>query len=189
MAAKFWAFALLVPAFLLAAEAKAQTESAEVRALKEELSAIRARVDELQKAVAVLQAMQPTITEMMPNFAERFHVMHYAGDAGDWAVAGHELQEMQRLIRVAKLIDAKQGGLMEGFMPGSFRKLKEAIDHSRHEAFDQALGEAVNNCNACHAASGSPFIKVTLEVAESLSLRHPHSFGKTRVPMEHMHKH
>lgn len=53
----------------------------------------------------------------------------------------------------------------------------------------QALGEAVNNCNACHAASGSPFIKVTLEVAESLSLRHPHSFGKTRVPMEHMHKH
>ncbi len=137
----------------------------------------------------MLQATQPTITGIMPNFAERFHVMHYAGDAGDWTVAGHELQEMQRLIGVAKQIDPKAGALMEGFMTASFRKLKESIDHGKRESFDQALTETVKNCNACHAATGSPFIQVTLEVGESLSLRHPHSFGKSKAPMEHMHKH
>lgn len=173
---------------LFAVQAQAD-ESEELRALKQELSALKGQMAELEKTVARLQAMQPTITSLMPNFAERFHVMHYAGDAGDWAVAGHELQEMERLISVTKQIDAKQGALMEGFLTANFRKLREAIAHSKREAFDQALTEAVINCNACHAAAGSPFIRVTLEVAESLSLRHPHSFGKSRAPMEHMHKH
>lgn len=181
---------VLAVSLLAVCAPQAQADEAEdVRALKKELSALKGQMAELQKVVAVLQATQPTITTIMPNFAERFHVMHYAGDAGDWAVAGHELQELQRLIGVAKQIHPNHGAMMEGFMTASLRKLKEAIDHNKREAFDQALGEAVNNCNACHAAAGSPFIKVTLEVTESLSLRHPHSFGKTRVPMEHMHKH
>ena len=41
---------------------------------------------------------------LMPNFAERLHVMHYAGEAEDWAVASHELLGLRHLVGI--IIDA-----------------------------------------------------------------------------------
>lgn len=63
--------------------------SPEIQALRKEVNALKAEVEKLRKSVASLQAMKPTFTSFMPDFAERFHVMHRAGDAGDWAVKGH----------------------------------------------------------------------------------------------------
>ncbi len=143
----------------------------------------------LRKRVAELEALKPTLTTIMPDFAERFHVMHYAGDAGDWAVAQHELAEMQRMVRVAGVIDAEKGRLMKGFLTKSLNELAAAIEHSNRESFDKALAQTVANCNACHAAAGSAFIRVTLDVAESLTLRHPHAFVRERAGGQHMHKH
>ena len=81
----------------------------------------------LRQRMAALEALKPMFTNFMPNFAERFHVAHRAGDSGDWAVAAHEVDEMQRLTGVSKYIDPKLGTLMQGFMDGNLRKLKEAI--------------------------------------------------------------
>jgi cytochrome c553 len=136
-----------------------------------------------------LQATQPSITMLMPDFAERFHVMHYAGDAGDWAVAAHELLEMQRLVSVIERIDPEKGPLIKGFMTQSFAKLNAAIEHGNRQAFDKALSETVTNCNACHKAVGSAFIKVTLDVNEHLSMRHPHRLTKSKKPGAHTHTH
>lgn len=149
----------------------------------------RDELEALRKRVAELEALKPTLTTIMPDFAERFHVMHYAGDAGDWAVAQHELAEMQRMVRVAGVIDAEKGALMKGFLTKNFNELAAAIEHGNRESFDKALAQTVANCNACHAAAGSAFIRVSLDVAESLTLRHPHAFVRERVRGEHMHKH
>lgn len=142
----------------------------------------------LRQRVAALEAIRPTFTNFMPNFSERFHVMHRAGDVGDWAVAAHEVSEMQRLTRTSKYIDPKLGGLMQGFMDGNLRKLKEAIDHGSAKSFQIALKDTVVSCNGCHAATGST-IAVSLDVDDSLSMRHPHALKKSVVPKEHAHKH
>lgn len=147
--------------------------------LKKEIKALRERV-------AVLEALKPTITNFMPNFSERFHVMHRAGDAGDWAVAAHEVDEMRRLTGVTKYIDPKLGELMPAFMDGNLRKLKEAVEHGNSKSFQGALKDTVASCNGCHTATGST-IAVTLNVAESLSMRHPHALRKSAVPKQHMH--
>ncbi len=153
------------------------------------LEDVKAEVEALRKAVAVLQAAQPTVTTLMPDFAERFHVMHRAGDVGDWAVASHELLEMQRIAKVIGEIDPQKGALMKGFMTQNFAKLNAAMEHSNRQAFDKALTETVTNCNACHAAVGSAFIKITLNVDQSLSMRHPHQLTRSQKPGEHMHTH
>ncbi len=153
------------------------------------LEDLRAEVIALRKAVEILQATQPSITSLMPEFAERFHIMHYAGDAGDWAVAAHELLEIQRLVGVVERVDAEKGPLMKGFMTQSFNKLNAAIEHGDSESFQKALGETVTNCNACHKAVGSDFIKVTLDVDESLSMRHPHQLKRSKMMGPHKHKH
>ena len=162
--------------------------SQQIQVLKKEISLLKAEVRALRKAVASLQALTPTLTTLMPDFAERFHVMHRAGDAGDWAIAAHEVLEMQRLVGVAQQIDTKKGALMEGFMSGDLHRLNDAIEHSDLKSFYVAMNDTVKNCNACHVAVGSPFIRVTLDVDEGLSMRHPHALGKSKASAKHTNK-
>ena len=169
--------------------AMADSGSKETQALTKEVRALSAEVAGLRKSVALLEALRPNVTVLMPDFSERFHVMHYAGEAGDWAVAAHEFLEMQRMVEVVNAIDPDKGALMKGFMTGSFNKINAAIEHENPKSFNKALTETVKNCNACHAAVGSEFIIVTLDVNESLSMRHPHQFTRSKMMGQYMHKH
>ncbi len=156
-------------------------------ALQTQLKALADEVAGLKSRVASLEVLKPTFTEFMPNFSERFHVMHLAGQDGDWAVAMHELMEMKRMVGVAKEIDARNGQLMQGFLAGSLQSLKTAIDHGNLEKFNKALVETVTSCNNCHVAAGSSFIKISLDVHKMLSMRHSHALQKSKIMGGHKH--
>ncbi|ATJ83330.1 hypothetical protein ACFPTY_09945 [Halomonas beimenensis] len=143
--------------------------------------------EELARVEASLEALQPDMTMIMPNFAERFHVMHRAGDAGDWAVANHELLTMQQIIARMRRFDPENGALLDDYMSGPLNNLAELIEHRDREAFAQALEQTVQVCNACHKAVGSPFIRVTLDPPETLNMRHPHQLRSSEAPREHTH--
>ncbi len=170
------ALALLV----FAGGAGADGDSQKVRALERQIEALQARVAALES--------RWTFTFFMPNFSERFHVMHRAGDAGDWAVASHELQEMKRMAAQSATIDAKNGKLMQDMMRASLESLEKAVEHGNAAKFDKALTQAVAACNACHAATGSSAIQVTLDVTDTMSMRHPHSLVRRPVPEGHTHE-
>ena len=150
------------------------------------LEELMRQVETLRTRVSALESLT-TFTSFMPNFAERFHVMHHAGEAGDWAVASHELSEMQRMAVLSQSIDAEKGKLMKSMMAPSFDALEDAIGHGNGGKFETALTQTINTCNACHAATGSGFIEVTLEVPDLLSLRHPHKLTPRAVPEGHSH--
>lgn len=150
------------------------------------LDELRQEIRALRQRVSVLEALKPMFTNFMPNYSERFHVMHRAGDAGDWAVAAHEIDELRRLTRVSKYVDPKLGELMQGFMDGNLRRLREAAEHGNPKTFQAALKDTVASCNGCHKASAST-ITVTLNVEDGLSMRHPHELVKSTVPKDHTH--
>jgi len=150
------------------------------------LEELEGQIKALQARIAALEAHH-TFTSFMPDFAERFHVMHRAGDSGDWAVASHELEELKRLTRLSTSVDADKGKLMQGMMKPSFEALENAIEHGNTKKFQIALKQTTETCNACHMATGSGFVQVTLDARESLSLRHPHKFQKQEVPGGHTH--
>ncbi|MDI5933839.1 hypothetical protein [Halomonas kalidii] len=166
-----------------ASTAPAEPQSLEhrVASLEEELARVEASLE------ARLEALQPDMTMIMPDFAERFHVMHRAGDAGDWAVANHELLTMQQIIDRMRRLDPESGELLDDYMSGPLNNLAELIDHRDQQAFVQALEQTVQVCNACHQAVGSPFIQVTLEPSEALNMRHPHKLQSSEAPREHKH--
>ena len=89
------------------------------------------QIEALQTRIAALEAYQ-TFPSFMPNFSERFHVMHRAGESGDWAVAAHEFQEMKRLTLLSTTIDTEKGQLMQGMLGPSFEALESAIEHNDH---------------------------------------------------------
>jgi len=167
----------------------AVADSKEVQVLTRQVAALIDEVERLKITVETLQAIRPTIASLMPDFAERFHVMHYAGEAEDWAVASHELFELRRLVEVMKRVDPEKGSMVDGFLLGNFSKLDAAIEHENVESFDKALVETVNSCNSCHDAVGSPFMKVSLDVRDGLSMRHPHVLSKSAKPGKHTHMH
>jgi hypothetical protein len=160
--------------------ANASSDKTDVQLLQQELQALQQRVESLE-------ALKPTFTSLMPNFSERFHVMHRAGEAGDWAVAGHELAEMKRMAAMSNHIDPEKSTLMQGMLGPSFDALGEAIEHGNHEKFETALGGTISACNACHVASESPFIKVTLDARDAINLRHPHVLSGSNLARGHSH--
>ncbi len=153
---------------------------------KAEFEALERQIEALQTRIAALESQQ-TFTSFMPDFSERFHVMHRAGEAGDWAVASHELEEMKRLTNLSTNIDANNGELMQQMMKLSFEALENAIGHGNQEKFQQTLVQTIETCNACHTATDSDFIQVTLDARESLSMRHPHSFMARKMLSGHSH--
>jgi len=144
------------------------------------------RIKTLENRIVMLESRH-TFTSFMPNFAERFHVMHRAGEAGDWAVASHELQEMKRMVQLSPAIDANNGKLMEAMLDPNLEALEHAIEDSNHEKFEDALTQTIVTCNACHTATGSDFVQVRLDARGSLSMRHPHSFMERKMPSGHSH--
>ncbi len=160
--------------------AKASSDEANLQSLQKALLALQSRVE-------TLEAIKPTFTSLMPSFSERFHVMHRAGEAGDWAVAGHEVAEMKRLTALSSYIDAKNGALMQGMMGPRLEALEAAIKHGNLGKFEAALVETVSSCNACHKASGSPFIQVVLDARDAISLRHPHALRHSELADGHSH--
>ena len=167
----------------------AEAESKEVQVLAMQVAALIDEVERLKITVESLQAIRPTIATLMPDFAERFHVMHYAGEAEDWAVASHELLELRRLIEVMKRVNPEKGSMVDGFLLGNFNKLDAAIEHQNMKSFNKALVETVVSCNSCHVAAGSPSTKIALDARDSLSMRHPHVLSKSSKPSKHTHMH
>ena len=179
MSKQLFSVALAAMTALLSAPLPADEDTAKLEALQRQLESLQARVEALEARF--------TFTSFMPDFAERFHVMHRAGDAGDWAVASHELAEMKRLTKLAPAIDMEKGELMQRMMKPNFEALESAIGHGNEERFAKALRQTTATCNACHTATGSGFVQVTLDASESVSMRHPHKLVAQPVPGGHTH--
>ena len=157
--------------------------------LRQQIQVLKNEVKVMQVAIEALQATQPTVTMLMPDIAERFHVMHYAGEAEDWALAAHELEGMKGLISIMGQVDSVKGSMATGFLQQNFNQLDAAIDHGDVKTFGKAIDATLKSCNACHVASGSPGMKITLDASTSLSMRHSHALAKSNLSggSKHMH--
>ena len=166
-------FALLSPAVLASSDTL-------------DTAKILQKIERLEQRIVALESAR-SFTQFMPDFSERFHVMHRAGIAEDWAVAAHELNELKRLMALASSIDAEKGQLMQAMLGPNIETLDKSIARGDHKAFEKSLVETVSTCNACHTATNSPFIEVKLDASDSLGMRHPHKLVARNAPEDHQH--
>jgi len=144
------------------------------------------RIEAMEARIVVLES-RFTFASFMPDFAERFHVMHQAAETEDWAIAGHELQVMKSMVESSTTIDAEKGQLFQAMMGPMIEQMEDAIGHGDEEKMHKLLTQTTQTCNSCHAATGSAFIKVSLDAAGTLSMRHPHVLTKQKSDMKHKH--
>ena len=185
---KWLIFSMVLMFVLLVAMPLSQAnEDGDSASLKKELQQMKAGMEKLMARLAVLEGLKPSFAAFMPEFSERFHIMHQAGDAEDWAVAAHELEEMKRLVKTAKLIDPVKGQLIQAFMGPQLEKIEGTIEQGDRKSFRSVLENTVKSCNTCHIAAGSPFIKVALDAKQFLTMRHSHLLKKSKVTKGHGH--
>ncbi|RMF89340.1 MAG: hypothetical protein D6736_08600, partial [Nitrospinota bacterium] len=166
---------------------EASTPEEDLKEILHTLRTIETRLQAIEKKLDLLWSLRPDFATLMPEFSERFHVLHFAGEAGDWATAGHEFLQMKRVAEQLKAIDPQRGVLLESFLAPFFTGMQEIIADGDRARFLTLLDQTTALCNSCHAAVGSPFIKVSLQ--PTVSLRHPHIFTPSQMAAGHKHGH
>ena len=100
----------------------------------------------------------------MQRFTEK---LHFAGQAGNWALADfylHEIDEMAETIIEAKVVDegVKVGELMKAMLPPSIASVQEAIQSRDPAEFASRYEGLLSSCNACHTSTRHAFVKIVV---------------------------
>lgn len=110
--------------------------------------------------MADLAEIQPGLGTVMIEYGNRFWTMYYAAKNGNWDLAKYQLKEALEIRR--ETTRPGNAGMLKAFEDTYLVPLKKAIDAKDWNAFQEAYNNAIKGCNACHVATGHPYIKYEL---------------------------
>ncbi len=100
----------------------------------------------------------PHLSDIMAQQQMRHIKLWFAGDAGNWALADYELEQLKDAFDdVAKLLG---GDLAQQHVGGALSLLEKSIDTKDRAAFVSAYDRLSAGCNACHRTLDHAFIVV-----------------------------
>ncbi len=109
-----------------------------------------------------LAKIQPGLGTVMIEYAYRMSSLYYAAQAGNWGMAAYQLKEAVEIQEVGETTRPGKAPLLVAFEKKSLRPLAKDIVNKSWYSFQQDFKAAVKGCNACHAATGYPFITYQL---------------------------
>jgi hypothetical protein len=100
----------------------------------------------------------PHLSDIMVKQQMRHIKLWFAGDAGNWPLADHEIDQLKDgFDDVAKLLG---GDIAQQHVGGAISRLEKAIEGRDHEAFESAFDGLSTGCNACHRTLDHAFIVI-----------------------------
>jgi hypothetical protein len=100
----------------------------------------------------------PRLSDIMVQQQMRHIKLWFAGNAGDWALADYELDQLKDgFDDVTKLLG---GNLAQQHVGDPLSQLEKSIDTKNHEAFGSAFDGLSAGCNACHHTLDHAFIVI-----------------------------
>jgi hypothetical protein len=124
----------------------------------------------IQARLAHLEAITPSVAQTMLSIQSHFAKLHYAAEARNWGLANFERGEIEEdLDTVAAMKPEENGvslvGIISAFtntVTGPMAAMNDAIAVSDRQLFRKAYQDTALMCNACHQATGRPFIFITV---------------------------
>ncbi|HWM47547.1 MAG TPA: hypothetical protein VNR11_11625 [Xanthobacteraceae bacterium] len=117
-------------------------------------------------AAAASTAYTPPLSDLMLIAQLRHIKVWLAGSAGNWALAGFELHELEEVFEHAAKIHPKLddstpvGQMIETIVMKPISDLAAAIDAHDRAKFVVAFDNLTAACNACHQAANRPYLVV-----------------------------
>jgi hypothetical protein len=110
----------------------------------------------------------PGLGEFMSATQMRDSKLWFAGQAGNWALAAYELDEIKEgLEDIARFHPTHRGSpipireVLRKLMATPLARLQAAISSHNLEGFDEAFDSLTASCNACHQAEKVGFNVIT----------------------------
>jgi hypothetical protein len=102
---------------------------------------------------------QPGMGRLMPEVGARVWKLWYAAEAGNWELAGYELEETVALLELSAFVRPKYRESMAAFLTEDLEPVKVAVDTRDWEAFRRAYDRMVARGNAYHVQFNKGFIR------------------------------
>jgi hypothetical protein len=117
-----------------------------------------------------LEEITPSVAQTMLSIQAHVMKLHYAAEARNWGLARFEQGEIiEDLGTVAALKPEENGinllGIISAFtntVSGPMAEMNDAIGVSDRQLFRKSYQDTIQMCNACHQATGRPFIFITV---------------------------
>jgi len=125
--------------------------------------------DSLQADVAHLKDIVPAQSHSMIDVGYHMANLWFAVQHRNWPLAAFEVDETRNRIRwTIRISPTRKGpdgstvdlkGIFDGMDTSVLPPLKEAVEKKDQKAFEAAYRVALENCYACHKASGKPYLR------------------------------
>jgi cytochrome c553 len=143
-------FAPLTPAF--GPEAPAGADA---------LNLISNRLSVLDRNMA-LWNIQPGLGTVMQEYGYRFAVAWFAAEDTNWDMAAYQLTEALEIQETGETTRPANAPLLKSFEQTYLTPINTAITNKNKTAFESAYNSAMTGCNACHALTGHPYVRVQI---------------------------
>ena len=109
----------------------------------------------------------PSLSQIMNGIQIDAAKLYYSAEATNWPLAQYETGVIEDALAEVPVIRPQENGVPLGAVINAFKNsqwatLKEAVGHQDLDAFRKSYKEMVFICNACHQATGRPFIQITV---------------------------
>jgi hypothetical protein len=102
--------------------------------------------------------IQPGMARLMAEVSDRWWILYYAGQAGNWTMARHQLGELKKALQIAALTRPKHKESLEGYTAEKLKPVEDAIRAQDWAALDAAHRDASGAANEMHAELGYEYI-------------------------------
>lgn len=123
----------------------------------------------IEARVAHLEAITPDVGQVMQSVQSHFAKLHYAAEARNWDLVRFEREEIQEDLETVGVMKPEDNGvnlvgIISAFtnnVSGPMAQMNDAIAVSDRQLFRKSYQDMTAMCNACHQATGRPFIFIT----------------------------
>lgn len=97
--------------------------------------------------------IQPGLGRLMPEVGERFWILYYAAEGGNWGLAQYQLNQVRNLFKIGMKTRAHMADHLNAYQQ-HFVNIEKAIEAEDFSAFKEAFKTAANAANAFHKKTG-----------------------------------
>jgi hypothetical protein len=124
----------------------------------------------LEQRLSHLETITPSVAQTMLSIQAHTMKLHYAAEARNWGLANFEREEIVEDLETVGAMKPQENnvsllGIISAFtntVTGPMAEMKDAIAVSDRQLFRKAYQDTILMCNACHQATGRPFIVITV---------------------------
>jgi hypothetical protein len=107
------------------------------------------------------------VGNLMLEIQLHFAKLYYAAEARNWDLAAYERNQLEECVEKVAVLrpvenDVKLEEIIGNMKKTSLITLKDAIDVKERGLFRDSYRDTMNTCNACHQATGRPFIAIVV---------------------------